>query len=169
MLVDPKFNPLPTDAQIAEMVARSGLTEPEVRAYVTAGIPERLHAGVYEIPGFNFHLAMERDRTNGRRFEMDYPTWPMHEPWLNAYGVCDSPAQFLEHYKGVIHSDLRYYCVAFTRLDRKDQSADGGWRWHKWGPYIGTQKPQHEYLYDDTHIDTVWVYHVYELTKDEIA
>ena len=75
----------------------------------------------------------------------------------------------LTMYDAVLTEPDRYYCVSFTRLNRKDESPKDGWRWHKWGPYIGTQKPQHEYLYDDTHIDTVWVHHVHEFTKDEIA
>jgi hypothetical protein len=42
-----------------------------------------------------------------------------------------------------------------------------GWRYHKWGDYIGSQNPQSEYLYDDTHIDAVWTFHIYELVEGQ--
>lgn len=32
-----------------------------------------------------------------------------------------------------------------------------------WGAYIGNQNPQHEYIYDDKHIDKVYCYHIYEI------
>jgi hypothetical protein len=41
----------------------------------------------------------------------------------------------------------------------------GGWRWHKWGPYIGTQEPKCEYIHDEPEIEEVFTYHVYELKQ----
>jgi len=50
------------------------------------------------------------------------------------------------------------------RVIRKDlEPTDGGWRWHKWGEYIGTQNPQMEYIHDEPEIEKVYVYHIYEL------
>lgn len=47
-----------------------------------------------------------------------------------------------------------------TRLLKSEESSDGGWRWHKWGEYIGTHKPQCEYLHDEPEIEEVWVFDV---------
>lgn len=47
------------------------------------------------------------------------------------YGVCDSPEQFARRfpkYKGN---------VWFTVVKRVDQPEEGGWRWRKWGDYVG--------------------------------
>lgn len=71
--------------------------------------------------------------------------------------------QFLDHEVGkwVVDSERRFV-VAFTRVRREDQPADGGWRWHKWGQYIGKHEPRCEYLYDEDGIDEVYCFHVYE-------
>lgn len=78
------------------------------------------------------------------------------------YGVCDSPEQLLA-YLPHLADDPELYMVAMVEIRREHQSDWGGWRWHKWGPYIGTQNPQHEYLYDEKHIDSVFTYHVYRV------
>lgn len=38
----------------------------------------------------------------------------------------------------------------------------GGWRWEKWGPYIGTQRSVADYLHDEPDIDYVYTFHVYK-------
>jgi hypothetical protein len=81
--------------------------------------------------------------------------------YLNSYGVCDSPEQLLSLYD--FEKDPRKLCIAFTELLKEDQEPSGGWRWHKWGPYIGKQKPQYEYLFDEPIIERVYVYHIIEL------
>ena len=80
-----------------------------------------------------------------------------------AYGVCDDYKQVLEHYKDLLNDLDKNYVIGLSSVKRSDEPETGGWRWHKWGPYIGTQNPQHEYLYDDTHIDVVYCYHIYEI------
>lgn len=76
-------------------------------------------------------------------------------------GVCDNVKQLLAHYPELENSE-RQFVVTLTSIHRESQPSDGGWRWHKWGAYIGTQKPEHEYIYDDKHIDLVYVFHIYE-------
>jgi len=80
---------------------------------------------------------------------------------IDAYGVCDSVEQLLAACPE-LEAPGRRFVVTVTPVKRANQPADGGWRWHKWGDYIGTQNPQHEYLYDDVHIDMVLCYHIFE-------
>lgn len=80
-----------------------------------------------------------------------------------SYGVVDKPNQLFRYYD-LIH-DPRKFCVGFTPVFRKDQPNWGGWRWHKWGPYLGTQKQTTEYLYDEKHIDYVLLYHIIEIKE----
>ena len=84
------------------------------------------------------------------------------DEWV-AYGVCDNYKQVLEKYKDLLNDANKNYVVGLSTVKREAQSSEGGWRWHKWGEYIGNQNPQHEYLYDDTHIDKVYCYHIYEI------
>ena len=79
----------------------------------------------------------------------------------SSYGVCDNVEQVLALYPELETSE-RKFIVTITEVRHANQSATGGWRWHKWGPYIGTFKPQHEYLYDEVGIDAVKVFHIYE-------
>lgn len=81
------------------------------------------------------------------------------------YGVCDSPDQFLAGPGAALDADLgRRYCISFVEVRRDEQPPDGGWRWHKWGPYIGEKTPTTEYLHDEPDIDRVFTFHVYEVT-----
>lgn len=79
-----------------------------------------------------------------------------------AYGVADNLEQIKIHFKDIIESDANIViCVSEIRKD--SEPSDGGWRWHKWGPYIGKQNPQYEYLYNEPEIESVYVYHVYSI------
>ena len=87
--------------------------------------------------------------------------------FFNSYGVVDSLEQFYSYFKFLDFLDQKY--VAFlTPIQKKNQPSDGGWRWHKWGQYIGKHKPQHEYLYDEKDIDLVYVYTIMEV-KDSLT
>lgn len=81
---------------------------------------------------------------------------------LGPYGVCDSVENFKEVYASLL-TDPRSFCVLFTPMRRSEQSPDGGWRWHKWGSYIGKMDPQCEYLYNEPLIEEVFVFSILEL------
>ena len=79
---------------------------------------------------------------------------------INSYGVVDNFDQLLSLYD--FERDTRKFAIFLTPIFKEHQAEDGGWRWSKWGPYYGTQKPQTEYLYDEPNIDLVFVYHIIE-------
>lgn len=94
--------------------------------------------------------------------------WP-EEMWglVSSYGVADNVEQVLERFKAVVdHRDIEIV-MSFTPIVKKEQPEEGGWRWHKWGEYIGTHEIQHEYLYDEEGIEEVLVYQVYPVKKKE--
>lgn len=133
----------PQMAEITQMIA--GNRGNEIR---------RIQAGLYLTGHWNFEMYLG-------------PGWawyPKFEDWeMAAYGVCDSPRQFLDTPIGKhIQSSKKSYVVSFVHLRKKDESPEGGWRWHKWGPYIGNQEPQCEYLFDEPVIEEVYTYHIYE-------
>lgn len=88
---------------------------------------------------------------------------------MSCYGVADNASQVIEHFKAIENEMGIDFgnCVICLRPIRKDQQpSDGGWRWHKWGEYIGVKKPQCEYIYDeDDSIKFVWCFHLYSITK----
>lgn len=109
--------------------------------------------GIYIIPHHNFGLLV----ANG----MD--AYPNIDGYHSGYGVCDTIDQWMEHYYESVIESPRKFCVALTKVRKVDQPTDGGWRWHKWGSYIGSKNPQYEYLYDEKDIDEVYCYHTYEI------
>lgn len=83
------------------------------------------------------------------------------------YGVCDSPEQFMEKFGQILHGSMRRMVVSLVEVKRSSQPSEGGWRWSKWGEYVGTQKSEHEYLFDEKHIESVFTFHVY-LLEDNV-
>lgn len=90
---------------------------------------------------------------------------PEDKQWYNyqasSYGVADSIEQILMYFHAVIGNPNNKVLITTREIKREDQSESGGWRWHKNGKYIGTKNPQHEYFYDDKHIDKIVTFHVY--------
>lgn len=109
--------------------------------------------GVYRHDGFKFNFDC---------FIAENCLDCIKDKWV-AYGVCDNYKQVLKYHKELLSDTNKNYVIGLSTVNRKDEPEDGGWRWSGWGKYIGTQKPCHEYIYNDTHIDTVYCYHIYEI------
>ena len=115
---------------------------------------EHYATGVYRHDGYVFNF----DKFIEERCIED-----IIDKWVG-YGVCDNYSQILEKYHVFLSDTNKNYVIGLSVVERKNQSSYGGWRWCKWGEYIGIQNPQHEYLYDDTHIDKVYCFHIYEVS-----
>lgn len=102
----------------------------------------------------------EREEEKASRYARDFPGVEYHS--FSEYGVCDNWEQITARWPHLV-ADPEAYLIAMVEMRREHQSEYGGWRWHKWGEYIGTQKSENEYIYDDKHIDVVYTYHVYRL------
>ena len=70
---------------------------------------------------------------------------------VNQHGVADNVAQVKEHFADQIADPERKFFIYLTPVlqDKENAGEGGGWRWHKWGPYIGELEPQMEYLDDE--------------------
>ena len=84
------------------------------------------------------------------------------------YGVADSIEQIKEYFKEEIEDPNRKYFIAVTPVfqDKENKGKGGGWRWHKWGEYIGKLEPKCEYLDDEDFGDDfeyVICFHLYEV------
>lgn len=78
-----------------------------------------------------------------------YKIFPNHEK--ATYGVADDIQQIKDYYKEEIESKDKKYCLALTPVwqEKENKGKGGGWRWHKWGEYIGNLNPRYEYLDDE--------------------
>mgnify|MGYP000882924946 CR=1 FL=1 len=161
MLVD--ITPSPPDPTIATVLALIGHPN---RA------PTRVAEGVWLWPHFNpqYEVVEPLDHFvksmgNLLHAEVDGrdPLVVMREDGiLSSYGVCDGHENLLSHpdYAPVL-AGPRKLTVFLTEVARAAQPERGGWRWHKWGPYIGSYESKHEYLYDEE-IDRVFVFSIME-------
>lgn len=114
---------------------------------------ERLQQGIYQIGHFG--------SSNFLSGYNEYPDLGEH----GSYGVCDDAANLLDKLQ-VLQDPNRKFVVTLTEVKRDQSNAGqgGGWRWHKWGEYIGKHEPTREYLDDEPDIERVYCYHVYEAT-----
>lgn len=96
----------------------------------------------------------------GARLKRLREIWEEDRP--DDYGVCDYPEQVLEHYPK-IETDPRSLIIILIECTRENDRLS--FRWHKQGPYIGTQEPRHESAHDDTHIEVVWLFHVVQVKE----
>lgn len=89
--------------------------------------------------------------------------------WYN-YGVCDNASQVLDYYDSLYkqHEDYmtdKKFVILLTPVFKEDQPESDGWRWHKWGQYIGKYEPKCEYLYDEKGIDYVYCFTILEIEE----
>jgi hypothetical protein len=116
-----------------------------------------IETGIFIIPGFNFDTYIQNSIE-------PYFSFKDEETYLGSYGVCDNVQQVKDKYSKWLENLENRFCISFTRVRKSEQSPQGGWRWHKWGGYIGEKNPQMEYLYDeDDSIEEVYCYHIYQL------
>lgn len=78
------------------------------------------------------------------------------------YGVCDSWEQIVERWPVLVTSP-RKFVIGLTEVVKADEPPQGGWRWHKWGDYIGIHEPMEEYLHDEPVVQRVWCFHIIEI------
>ena len=115
----------------------------------------RLDVGIYETDlNFNFVITY-------------FSNEQIHEQYYSFsdkdnFGICDNYEQIINNYPE-LNVENRKFIVSMTKIRKSDEPMSGGWRWHKWGEYIGIQNPIREYIYDEPVIEEVYVYHIYEL------
>lgn len=119
------------------------------------GRARKLAAGIYQSSWWNFEL----DFRGHQDYRLDYPDLPLDFP---CYGVCDSPEQLQSLLPAELLTNETPYVISMAPILRSEQEP-GGWRWHKWGPYLGVQHPTTEYLHDEPLIEQVWTFHVYQV------
>jgi hypothetical protein len=116
----------------------------------------RVVRGIYQSNHWNFESYLPGPLT----MELEYPALST----IACCGVCDSVAQLQTRLPPEVIEGPCEYIISVVPIKKAEQSANGGWRWHKWGPYIGVQTPTTEYLYDEPVIEEVWTYHIYRVS-----
>jgi len=110
-----------------------------------------IYLGKFNLIGLNFHCFAVN-----KKDEQFLP-----------YGVSDNVDQILNKHKDLVKDKSTLCFLWLTLVKKSEQSSSGGWRWCKWGEYIGDYEIQCEYLYDESEIDEVIAYSFYEVEKDD--
>jgi hypothetical protein len=128
--------------------------------------------GVWVSLGGNFHADIE-DSVNLKVIKHSFNLTKDGKALTNAealenfdqvigtYMVCDTIEQALEYWKGAVNNPDESFIIAAMPVIKEREPEHDGWRWHKWGNYIGTQNPQHEYIRDEEDINEVLCCHIY--------
>ena len=110
---------------------------------------------------FNLHNCLEAMV----RGEIDKSLW--NSSWVSLHGVADTSDQIRGHFRDQIEDTEATYIIGATPVirDVSNKGKGGGWRWHKWGTYIGTHTPTTEYLDDEPDIESVIVFSLYRFKQ----
>lgn len=122
--------------------------------------PLRVYRGIYEAH-INFEHEIENLLVDRWPAFEDLSTKYDDEQWFNSYGVVDHWTQLPLK---LLDKDPRPLLVYLARHRREDQP-EYGWRWHKWGPYLGVHEgaTDYEYLRDALDVVEVFSYCIVEL------
>lgn len=162
---------------MVKRLVEANLVDEEILKMLDNAVPTKVDTGIYLCKGvsaFNpslFLLTKLRDRYNEMVDEIAYASTEeerkaIRDKYIDRptrYGVCDDFEQAIEYCK--LRERPEKYFIAFTEVRKDEQSSEGGWRWHKWGEYIGKHEPQFEYLYDEPDIEKVYVFEVFEIAE----
>lgn len=173
MLVDLTFDKAKLK-EAKEWFKNYKLENPEAKMYFIDNYKLRIERGVYYPPMlFNFNLALEKckgsfDSYPFKKSDKDKEDWKtILQRWDNEpdnYGVADNIGQIKYYYKNQIKDYSRKYVISISPVfrDLSNKGKGGGWRWHKWGKYIGTQEPTTQYLDDEENIESILCFSIFE-------
>ena len=151
---------------LVEIERRKEIAKKENFEYTPQSDPKWLQeTGVYQscFP-YNFPCEEFTEKLNGHSYnELLYQAnkkenetlWQHYnrnsQKWVTQYGVADNIEQIKKLYRKQINDKKNKFAIALTPVwqDKENKGKGGGWRWHKWGEYIGNLKHECEYLDDE--------------------
>lgn len=169
MLVD--LTPIESEKERCTNLLKTELNIPDDEIWKYIQSDPRLHeeTGIYWTQ-LNFGFNFFEETRNRLSYENEFwHEWMDDNTCIGSYGVADNIDQIKEYYEHQIEDPNNRYFIAISPIFQEKEHAgeDGGWRWHKWGPYIGKLNPQYEYLDDEEFGDDfqgyVLVFHCYKL------
>ncbi len=122
---------------------------------------KHLLTGVYEVGHFGSSAFLQG------LYEHYPENLGTDDEYKGPYGVCDDVADILRVYPLLQADPERQFIITVKRVKRdlSNKGKGGGWRWHKWGEYIGNRVPTTEYLDDEPDIEQVFCFHIFEKLK----
>lgn len=82
--------------------------------------------------------------------------------YVEVSGLADNEDQVVEKFKHLADREEKFV-IEMHPVYRKDEPDTHGFRFHKWGSYIGDREITMEYLYDQTDMDVIYVFQIVPL------
>jgi hypothetical protein len=140
--------------------------KPTIAAYI-----KRLESGIYWSNTHNFEGIIENFTSwqpikrishvdvNGNF--VTYKNCKIDNYHCGVYGVADNIEQIKKHFKSVIENETCCAVISVCEIDKANEPERGGWRWHKWGEYVGTHEITCEYIKDEPIVEKVLCFHLH--------
>lgn len=124
--------------------------------------PKEIVCGIFIEKSF---VPIALKETTTKPLKGQYHSYPadINEDIFFNYGVCDNYEQILEKIPQLVSDPDRKFFIILKEMLKSDQSKNGGWRWCKWGPYIGTQNSVADYLFDEPEIEKIICFQIHQL------
>ncbi len=132
---------------------------------------KRLDQGIYLTNSHNFETIIENftslniiERVSHINIEGDWVSYgklDMDNYLCAVYGVADNIEQIKKLYEPVIFNKKCQAVISVCEVDKAKQPERGGWRWHKWGEYIGIHEITCEYIKDEPIVEKVLCFHLH--------
>lgn len=126
----------------------------------TKNEPDEDFTGIYIIPDHNSIGTMINFCT--RQHAPDHyarENYDSGDIWYS-YGLCDNASQVIQYYKKM-KAEGRFHGNHIITLVVMGKGT--GWRWHKWGAYIGNFDPSYEYFDDEEGIEAVYAFQIHRV------
>ena len=118
--------------------------------YIPQSDPQWIEeTGIYQ-SSFSFNFPEDEfEELQNLNWKDKYKIFPNYEKVT--YGVADNIQQIKEYYKEEVADINKKYVITVTPVwqEKENKGKGRGWRWHKWGEYIGILDSQCEYLDDE--------------------
>lgn len=154
-------------SNIEEIKRREKMAKESNFVYIPQSDPEWLvETGIYrtsfpfnfsyeefmeKLDGFNYNEKLYNTNKKEGETHLQYYSRTSKKNWVSQYGVADNIEQIKEFYKRQIKDKTNKFIITLSPVHqiKENKGKGGGWRWHKWGEYIGKLNPQCEYLDDE--------------------
>jgi hypothetical protein len=106
---------------------------------------------IEDLDGYNYNEKLYEANKKEGESQLQYFYGSKKNQWIHQYGVADNIEQIKKYYSKQIKDTKNKFVISVTPVwqNKENKCKGGGWRWHKWGEYIGTLDHKCEHLDDE--------------------
>lgn len=82
-------------------------------------------------------------------------------------GICDNASQVINKHSKIVKDKNKKYIIFLSPVFKCDQQVGTGFRWSRYGKYIGVQDQSEKLLVDEPYIEFIFKYSIYEIKEED--